>query len=59
MINSSNHRSLIHLVQPKCRETPGWMIKRSCVRRVGPNLPTGLENCDALVQKFPEMLSEA
>ena len=36
----------------------GWMIKRSCVRRVGPNLPTGLENCDALVQKFPEILSD-
>ncbi|CAJ1348518.1 unnamed protein product [Effrenium voratum] len=35
-----------------------WMIKKVSIERIGSNLPTQLENCDALVQKFPGIVRD-
>ena len=32
------------------------MIKRVSSKRLGSNLPTNLENCDQLLQRFPDLL---
>lgn len=40
----------------KAKPSPGWMIKRVSSKRLGSNLPTNLENCDQLLQRFPDLL---
>ncbi|CAL1157713.1 unnamed protein product [Cladocopium goreaui] len=37
----------------------GWMIKRVSRKRLGSNLPTNLENCDQLLQRFPDLLKDS
>eukprot|EP00435_Cladocopium_sp_Y103_P024206 s1927_g5.t3 len=43
----------------ECDHREGWMIKRVSSKRLGSNLPTSLENCDQLLQRFPDLLKDS